>query len=272
MTKTIITAVAFDGMNSKRIRFIHEISKLGRIEILLLSDKLIQCLTGTNPKFGESERCYFLESIRYVSNVYIVDDILQLQQVSNVIANPVDMWIALDLEVFADCEQFARQQEINYKIFYADELKGYPEHNYDLTVTSGKKALVTGCFDWFHTGHIRFFEEASEYGDLYVVLGHDKNIKKLKGLGHPMFSENERKYIIGSIRFVKQAIVSSGDGWLDAEPEIEKIKPDRYVVNEDGDKDIKRLYCETKGIEYIVLKREPKPSLIRRTSTDLRGY
>ena len=43
-------------------------------------------------------------------------------------------------------------------------------------------------------------------------------------------------------------------------------------LREDGDKDIKRLYCETKGIEYIVLKREPKPSLIRRTSTDLRGY
>jgi len=131
---------------------------------------------------------------------------------------------------------------------------------------------VTGSFDWFHTGHIRFFEEASEYGDLYVVLGHDKNIEKLKGPGHPMFPEQERKYIIGSIRFVKQALISSGDGWLDAEPEIKRIKPDRYVVNEDGDKDVKRRYCEERGIEYIVLKREPKPGLTRRNSTALRGF
>jgi cytidyltransferase-like protein len=131
---------------------------------------------------------------------------------------------------------------------------------------------VTGCFDLFHTGHIRFFEEASEYGDLYVVLGHDKNIEKLKGFGHPKFSENERKYMAESIRFVKQALISSGDGWLDAEPEIKRIKPDGYVVNEDGDKDVKRRYCEENGIEYIVLKREPKPGLTRRTSTDLRGF
>ena len=132
--------------------------------------------------------------------------------------------------------------------------------------------LVAGCFDWFHSGHVRFFEEASDYGDLYVVLGHDKNLEELKGPGHPMFPEEERKYLAGSIRFVKQALISSGHGWLDAEPEIQKIKPDGYVVNEDGDKDVKRQYCEENGIEYIVLKREPKPGLRRRTSTDLRGF
>ena len=87
-----------------------------------------------------------------------------------------------------------------------------------------------------------------------------------------MFPEDERKYMAGSIRFVKQALISSGNGWLDAEPEIKKIKPDGYVVNEDGDKDVKRQYCEENGIEYIVLKREPKPGLKRRTSTDLRGF
>jgi hypothetical protein len=67
-------------------------------------------------------------------------------------------------------------------------------------------------------------------------------------------------------------LISSGNGWLDAEPEVRHIKPDYYVVNEDGDKDEKRQYCEQKGIEYIVLKRKPKPGLTRRTSTDLRGF
>ena len=30
---------------------------------------------------------------------------------------------------------------------------------------------MTGCYDWFHSGHVRFFEEVSELGDLYVVAG-----------------------------------------------------------------------------------------------------
>ena len=31
------------------------------------------------------------------------------------------------------------------------------------------KVFVSGCFDVLHSGHIRFFEEASQYGDLYAV-------------------------------------------------------------------------------------------------------
>jgi cytidyltransferase-like protein len=132
--------------------------------------------------------------------------------------------------------------------------------------------VVTGCYDWFHTGHVRFFEECSELGDLFVVVGHDANIRLLKGDGHPMFQENERRYLAGSIRYVTQALVSSGMGWMDAEPEIHTLKPHLYAVNEDGDKPEKRAFCARHGLEYVVLKRTPKPGLTRRTSTDLRGF
>ena len=88
-----------------------------------------------------------------------------------------------------------------------------------------KKVIVTGCFDWFHSGHIRFFEEVSELGDLYVVVGHDANVRLLKGEEHPMFNENERRYVVQSIRFVTQGLISSGDGWMDAAPEIAVLKP-----------------------------------------------
>ena len=56
------------------------------------------------------------------------------------------------------------------------------------------------------------------------------------------------------------------------DPEIRRIKPDIYIVNEDGDKGGKREYCEKLGIEYLVLKRAPAPGLPKRTSTDLRGF
>lgn len=87
-----------------------------------------------------------------------------------------------------------------------------------------------------------------------------------------MFKQDERRYIAGSVRYVKQALISTGHGWLDAEPEIQQIKPDKYAVNEDGDKPVKREYCEANGIEYVVLKRLPKPGLTRRESTHLRGF
>jgi cytidyltransferase-like protein len=132
--------------------------------------------------------------------------------------------------------------------------------------------VATGCFDWFHSGHVRFFEEASALGDLYVVVGHDRNVRRLKGQGHPLFPQEERRYLVQAVRHVKQALVSSGTGWLDAGPEIDALRPEVYVVNEDGDRPEKRAFCRARGIEYVVLERKPKDGLPRRQSTDLRGY
>ena len=59
---------------------------------------------------------------------------------------------------------------------------------------------------------------------------------------------------------------------MDAEPEIAKIHPDIYAVNEDGDKPEKRSFCKEHDLEYEVLKRTPKEGLPTRTSTHLRGF
>ena len=132
--------------------------------------------------------------------------------------------------------------------------------------------IATGCFDWFHSGHVRFFEEVSALGDLYVVVGHDANIRLLKGKGHPLFPEEERRYMVQAVRFVTKALISTGQGWLDAEPEIAWLKPDIYAVNEDGNQPEKEQYCKAHGIQYVVLKRFPKEGLPQRQSTDLRGF
>jgi cytidyltransferase-like protein len=138
--------------------------------------------------------------------------------------------------------------------------------------SSRKKVIVTGCYDWFHSGHVRFFEEVSELGDLYVTVGSDENIRELKGDGHPMFPQQQRWFVVQSIRYVTQALIATGNGWLDAEPEIYRIKPDIYAVNEDGDRPEKRKFCRENGIEYVVLKRLPKPGLPQRKSAILRGF
>lgn len=272
MTNTIITVGGFDSVCSRTIRFLHEASKRGPLEVLLPDDGLFKQVTGSVPRFPLAERLYFLENIRYVRRVHPITRLAQLEQITTLLSDAVDGWVSCEDETLSVAEQFAQRQGIPYCRFEAASLAGFPEHGYDRCASSAPKVIVTGCFDWFHTGHVRFFEEAAEYGDLYVIVGHDRNIEAMKGPGHPMFPQQERNYVVGAIRFVKQALISSGDGWLDAEPEIRALRPDLYIVNEDGDKPIKREYCEQNGIEYIVLKREPKPGLTPRTSTNLRGF
>lgn len=268
--KNVIIAGAFDQMDSRKIRFIHQASKFGKLHIVLFDDALMEKNASSPGKFPLAERRYFVENIRYVANVYPISSIDQLENIVAITDCKMDIWAVLKEDQLS--EKFAKIQDIEYRMIDDSELAGFPEHDYDLTQNTNKKVIVTGCFDFFHTGHIRFFEEAGEYGDLYVALGNDKNLELLKGPGHPMFSQDYRKYVAGSIRFVKQAMISTGTGWLDAEPEIKCIKPNIYITNEDGDKEVKRQYCQTNGIEYIVLKRLPKSGLTRRTSTDLRGF
>jgi len=133
-----------------------------------------------------------------------------------------------------------------------------------------KKVLVSGCFDLVHSGHIKFLETASGYGDLYVAVGSDKNVKMLKG-NLPHFNEKERLYIIKSIKFVKEAFIPSGEGYLDFLPEMKKIKPNIFIVNEDGDRKEKEELCRELGAEYLVLKRIPLEGLPNRSSTEIKN-
>ncbi len=119
---------------------------------------------------------------------------------------------------------------------------------------------------------MRFFEEVSELGDLYVVVGNDQNVGFLKGAGHPLFSQDERRYMVQAVRFVHQALISSGMGWMDAEPEIDQLQPHIYAVNQDGDVPEKRAFCNQRHLEYVVLQRKPKAGLPKRESTKLRGF
>jgi cytidyltransferase-like protein len=96
-----------------------------------------------------------------------------------------------------------------------------------------KKVLVSGCYDLLHGGHIAFFKTAASYGKLYVSIGRDDNLLMLKGK-RPYFSQEERLYIVKSIKFVEEAFLASGTGLLDFEPDLNRIKPDNFIVNRDG--------------------------------------
>lgn len=271
---SVVVSGSFDDIKSGHIRFLHAASKLGDVQVQLWSDEMARSVLGKAAKFSEAERTYFLQAIRYVKNISVLKD-PAMQDALLLAKNEKNaIWAVGEADANNKKKAFCASNGLQYHVVGSKDLQGFPltEVAASRGASSNKKVVVTGCYDWFHSGHVRFFEEVSGLGDLYVVLGSDRNVKLLKGEGHPLFCEDERRYIVQSIRYVTQALVSSGSGWMDAEPEIAKIRPDMYAVNEDGDKPEKREFCEKHGLEYVVLKRTPKEGLPKRMSTNLRGF
>ena len=132
-----------------------------------------------------------------------------------------------------------------------------------------KKVFVSGCFDMLHSGHIAFLQEAAGYGDLYIGLGSDKTIRELKGRD-TINSEEERVYILNALSCVHKALVNRGSGLIDFLEEMKILKPDIFIVNEDGHSPEKERLCKELGIEYKVLKRIPHANLPARSTTALR--
>jgi cytidyltransferase-like protein len=272
MAKQIIVCGGFDDIRSRHLRFLEEAARLGELIVLLWADETLEQIAGKPPKFPLAERLYFLAAVRYVTRVVPLPATVDTNALPQLQGVSPQVWVDEEATANDLRRAYCRRLGIEYRVLPAAQMCGFPEPPPTASPPGRKKVVATGCYDWFHTGHVRFTEEVSHYGDLYVMIGHDANIRLLKGPGHPLLPEAERRYVVGSIKYVKQAIISTGEGWLDADPEIQRLKPDIYAVNEDGDRGGKREYCQRLGIEYLVLQRTPAPGLPPRSSTDLRGF
>jgi hypothetical protein len=100
--------------------------------------------------------------------------------------------------------------------------------------TTTPTVMVSGCFDLLHSGHVTFLREAAE-------LGRD------------------------------EVRISSGSGVMDFLPELERVRPQIFFVNTDGDAPSKRALIESHGIEYRVSDRVPHGDHVARSTTSLRN-
>jgi cytidyltransferase-like protein len=132
-----------------------------------------------------------------------------------------------------------------------------------------KKVFVTGCFDLLHSGHVRFLEEAAGHGDVHMGIGSDKTVRELKGRC-PVNTQDERQYMLSALKYVKACFVNRGSGIMDFLAELKRVRPDVFVVNEDGNTPAKSDLCRKLGIQYVVLKRIPHGNLPARSTTSLR--
>jgi cytidyltransferase-like protein len=275
MGKIVVVSGSFDKIQSRDVRFLEEAAKLGTLCVRLLSDATIERLEGQQPLFPLEERLYILNAIRYVSFVEICPDEMILADALPCVSGiQPEVWAIREAEDNPSKRAYCETHGIEYVVIAEAGLREFPIWNpaENHPASDRKRVIVTGCFDWLHSGHVRFFEEVSTLGELYVGVGHDANLRLLKGDGHPLFPEAERRYMVQSIRYVKEAVITTGNGWMDAEPEIQRLGIGAYAVNDDGDKPEKRAFCAENGLEYVVLARTPAPGLAPRQSTELRGF
>ena len=132
------------------------------------------------------------------------------------------------------------------------------------------RVFVSGCYDLLHSGHVEFFQQASQFGDLYVGIGSDATYLEYKHR-KPMFPQEERLFMVKNIKAVKEAYINEGRGVIDFLPTLDLVKPDIFVVNADGGSQAKRQLCEERGIQYIELQRTPHEGLEARSSSSLKA-
>ncbi len=92
-----------------------------------------------------------------------------------------------------------------------------------------KIVLCHGVFDLLHMGHIRHLEAARREGSILIVTI-TADIYANKGPGRPVFTENLRAEMLGSLEYVDWVGINDAPS---AEPVVRTIKPNVFVKGSD---------------------------------------
>ena len=98
--------------------------------------------------------------------------------------------------------------------------------------SEGKKIVFTnGVFDIIHRGHVEYLSEAKSLGDLLIVgLNSDKSVKSIKGEKRPIVTEENRAFVLASLKPVDFVVLFNEDTPYNL---IEAIVPDVLVKGAD---------------------------------------
>lgn len=93
--------------------------------------------------------------------------------------------------------------------------------------------IVSGCYDLFHVGHLRFLQWAASRGQyLLVAVNSDHSVRRLKGPERPIVSEVERAAIVASLRCVNDVCLFDE---LDPSRVLQERRPDVFATGPDHD-------------------------------------
>ena len=91
--------------------------------------------------------------------------------------------------------------------------------------------FTNGCFDILHRGHADYLAFARSQGDALIVgLNSDASVRRAKGPTRPVNPEQDRAYVLGSLRAVDFVVIFDEDEPRDL---IAQILPDVLVKGKD---------------------------------------
>ncbi len=95
-----------------------------------------------------------------------------------------------------------------------------------------KRIIVNGTFDILHRGHIELLRYAHQLGNhLLVCIDSDQRVKELKGIERPVNSQEDRQFMLRSLRWVDDCWIF--DSAEELESIIENYRPDIMVKGSD---------------------------------------
>ena len=110
--------------------------------------------------------------------------------------------------------------------------------------------FTNGCFDVLHRGHFELLKYCKSLGYVIVGLNSDKSVKRLKGKKRPIFSQQDRCFMLDSCKYVDKVIVFEEDTPASL---IRQLKPD--IIVKGGDYKIEEVVgnevAEIKIFKYI---------------------
>jgi D-beta-D-heptose 7-phosphate kinase/D-beta-D-heptose 1-phosphate adenosyltransferase len=115
------------------------------------------------------------------------------------------------------------------------------------------KVWVNGCFDILHTGHLDLLEYAKNLGNvrnfLIVGIDSDNRVKELKGENRPINSQEDRKRMLESLRFVDKVVIF--DSSDDLRNQVLACDVEYMVVGDEyADKEVIGMENSKKGCVY----------------------
>ena len=92
--------------------------------------------------------------------------------------------------------------------------------------------FTNGCFDILHPGHIKMLKFCTSLGDhITVGIDSDRRVQELKGPSRPVNSQEDRRYMLLSLRWVNEVIIFDTD--KDLRDTVRGINPSFMVVGSD---------------------------------------
>ena len=113
-----------------------------------------------------------------------------------------------------------------------------------------KKIFTNGCFDVLHRGHFELLKYCKSLGYVIVGLNSDTSVAELKGPSRPVFSQEDRTFMLLSCKYVDEVHVFDEETPYHL---IKQTKPD--IIVKGGDYTVDTVVgsdlCDVKIFNYI---------------------